>query len=126
MIVYHGTGRYNLESLRITLPSVVRRLYLPRYRRAFSTTRDIEIAKLFAIRRSPPSVLHDESQCGVVFEYRLPPGNEKHWTFARDPGVIQDEQEVAVFKPEILELRAIWQRVDGDWIHEPEPARSRV
>lgn len=118
MIVYHGTGRYNLESLLSSRPHVTPRLYLGG-RRAFSTTTDFKIAALFALRKSPPSVLSgDEREMGVVIEYEFYSflGKGRKWAPAVEHGVLQDEKEIAIFRPEILEFRAVWFLKKDKWV----------
>lgn len=117
MIVYHGTARYNLDSLLSSRPHINRRLYLGD-RKAFSTTTDFKVAALFALRRSPPSVLSgDEREMGVVIEYEFLEilGKGRKWDHAVDHGTFQDEKEIAIFKPEILEFRAVWHMKNGEW-----------
>lgn len=117
MIVYHGTGRYNLESLLSSGPRVAPRFYLDG-RKAFSTTTSFKIAALFALRRSPPSVLTgDDREMGVVLEYEFCSllGKDRKWASAQDRGVLQDEKEIAIFRPEILEFRAVWFSENGEW-----------
>lgn len=118
MIVYHGTGRYNLESLLSSRPRVSPQMHLAG-RKAFSTTTDFEIAALFALRRSPPSVLSgDDREMGVVIEYEFSSllGKGRKWVPAVCHGVLQDEKEIAIFKPEILEFRAVWFSEKDEWI----------
>ncbi len=118
MIVYHGTGRDRLEGILRDGPRVQARQYL-RGRKAFSTTTDIEIAELFAIRRSPPSILQgDESNVGVVIEYELALVSQegRDWKRTKCPGVLQDEQEVAVMKPKFLEALAVWFLRNDRWV----------
>lgn len=118
MIVYHGTGRCHLESLISSQPRVAPRLYLGG-RRAFSTTTDFKIAALFALRKSPPSVLSgDDREMGVVLEYEFCSlvGKGRKWAPTVEPGVLQDEKEIAIFKPEILEFRAVWFSEKDEWI----------
>lgn len=118
MIVYHGTGRYNLESLLSSKPHVAPRMYL-KGRRAFSATTDFKIAALFALRKSPPSVLSgDDSEMGVVLEYEFCSllGKGRKWTPAVESGILQDENEIAIFKPEILEFKAVWFSEKDEWI----------
>ena len=118
MIVYHGTGRDRLEGILRDGPRVSARHYLGG-RKAFSTTTDIEIARLFALRRSPASILQgDESEAGVVIEYELAlVSREGHdWKRAKCPGVLQDEEEVAVMKPKFLEPLAVWFLKNDRWV----------
>lgn len=118
MIVYHGTGRYNLDSLLSSRPRVSPRFYLDG-RKAFSTTTSFKIAALFALRRSPPSVLSgDDREMGVVLEYDFCGllGKWRKWAPAEDRGVLQDEKEIAIFKPEILEFRAVWFSENSEWV----------
>jgi len=119
MIVYHGTGRYNLDGLLKSKPRCAPRHYL-KGKEAFSTTEDIEIAKLFAFRKSPPAALHDDRQLGVVLEYEVKETSTKgkDWAPAREPGVLQDEKEVAVMNPAVLKLKAVWHMRSGDWARE--------
>lgn len=116
MIVYHGTGRCSLKGLLTSPPKCWPRDYL-RGRSAFSTTTDRSIAELFALRRSPPSVLGgDEREMGVVLEYRLEEsGKGRDWMPAVCSGVLQDEQEIAVLNPSVLELAAVWEVKRGRW-----------
>lgn len=118
MIVYHGTGRYNLDGFLRGKPRVVPRLYL-KGKAAFSTTENIEIAKLFALRRSPPSVLTDERQMGVVLEYQVKEAAQqgKDWMPAKD-SALQDEREIAVMNPASLMLKAVWYMQGGNWVRE--------
>lgn len=118
MIVYHGTGRCSLESLLSDGPKLWPRQYLGG-RRAFSTTTDFKIASLFALRRSPPSVLRgDESAMGVVLEYEvaLTSRKGKDWIPAVCSGVLQDEKEIAILNPKVLEVIAIWQVEQDEWV----------
>lgn len=116
MIVYHGTGADRLPGLLSSRPIRSPRIYL-NGRRAFSTTTDVEIARLFALRRSPPSILHgNESEAGVVLEYELTGRAGRDWCRARESGVLQDEAEVAVLRDGVLRLRAIWRLHGGRWV----------
>lgn len=118
MIVYHGTGRDRLESILGSGPHIKPRQYLGG-RKAFSTTTDIEIAKLFALRRSPPSILRgDETNAGVVIEYELALVSRegRDWKRAKCWGVLQDEEEVAVMKPKFLEAFAVWFLRNDRWV----------
>ena len=117
MIVYHGTARWNLEGLLSSLPRTYPQNHL-NGKRAFCTTTDFEIAALFALRKSPPSILRgDESEMGIVIEYEFSSllGKGRKWAPAVCHGVLQDEKEIAIFKPEILELRATWHIDGGEW-----------
>lgn len=128
MNVYHGTGSYNLERLASTRPECTPRHYLGG-RRAFSTTTDFEIAKLFALRRSSPGILRgDESACGVVIEYRLAKDARKgkDWMPARCPGVLQDEEEIAILNPEVLKFVAVWSLEDGIWVRNKAESRLKT
>jgi hypothetical protein len=119
MIVYHGTGLCHLDGLLSSAPQKSPRPYL-KWRRAFSTTTDFEIAALFALRRSPPAALHDEKEFGVVLEYEIAwvSHKGKDWVRAKDPGVLQDEQEIAVFKISILELQAVHRLENSVWARQ--------
>lgn len=126
MIVFHGTGRYNLESFLEASPKTYSRDYL-RGREAFSTSRDFEVAALFALRRSPPSVLRgDEREMGIVLEYELDGSSRegKDWVPAVCPGVLQDEQEIAVLNPKVLKLLAVWYLEQGEWARRPIEAQK--
>lgn len=118
MIVYHGTGRCSLDGLLSSPPQTAPRTHL-RGKRAFCTTTDFEIAALFALRKSPPSVLRgDESEMGVVIEYEIASTSRKgkDWLEAACAGVLQDEQEIAVFKISILELQAVYRLENSIWV----------
>lgn len=116
MIVFHGTGQDRLTGLLESGPRISPRLYL-KGKRAFSTTKDFEIATLFALRRSPQEALKDERFVGVVLEYEVARTSKsgKDWTPAKDSGILQDEAEIAVFKPSVLTLQAVWRLLDGKW-----------
>lgn len=117
MIVYHGTGLYNLDGLKGSKPRCEPRQYL-KGRRAFATTTDFNIAALFALRRSPPAALRDEREMGVVLEYEIATNSRqgRDWTPAKCSGVLQDEQEIAVLNPAVLELVAVWRQEGGSWM----------
>lgn len=117
VIVYHGTGKYNLEKLVADGPRLSPQAHL-QYREAFSTTTAFKIASLFAIRRSPPAALTDEREVGVVMEYEITAKEGRGWKHAKCSGVLQDEKEIAVFNPGILEIRAVWRVQDGEWTRE--------
>ena len=126
MIVYHGTARWNLEKLLSSLPRVSPQSHL-NLKKAFCTTTDFKIAALFALRRSPPSVLTgDESELGVVIEYEvaLTSREGKDWARAICHGVLQDEKEIAIFKPKILEILAVWICENGEWIRKERALAS--
>lgn len=126
MIVYHGTARYSLESLLASRPKVYPRAHL-NGKRAFCTTTDFEIAALFALRRSPPSILTgDESEAGVVLEYEFLEilGKGRKWVPTVCHGVLQDEKEIAILKPEILEIRAVWWMEKGQWVRKKRARAS--
>jgi hypothetical protein len=129
MIVYHGTGRCSLDGLLTSAPRRAPRAYL-NWRCAFSTTTDFEIAALFAFRRSPPAALHDEREVGVVLEYEIAwvSREGKDWVRAEDRGVLQDEQEISIFKTSILELQAVHRLENSVWVrrsmNELETVRS--
>lgn len=130
MIVYHGTGDYSLEPLVKEGPRLTPRPYLGG-KKAFSTTTEFEIAALFALRRSPPSVLTgDERGMGVVLEYEIPPTARKgkDWRPAVCRGVLQDEKEIAILKAAVLDLVAVWTLEDGEWVRHPavEPLKVYV
>jgi len=120
MIVYHGTACWSLEGLLSSLPRVYPQSHL-NWKHAFCTTTDFKIAALFALRRSPPSVLKgDESELGVVVEYEVAPTSRKgkDWSPAVCRGVLQDEKEIAIFKPKILEILAVWKCENGEWVRK--------
>lgn len=117
MIVYHGTGDYSLESLVREGPKLYPRPYLGG-KKAFSTTTDFEIAALFALRRSPPSILKgDERGAGVVIEYEIQEARKgKGWRPVVCPGVLQDEKEIAILKADELDIVAVWYLEGGEWV----------
>ncbi len=114
MIVYHGTGKYSLNGLLKDGPKLWPRLYLGG-RKAFSTTLDFGIATLFAIRRSPPLALTDEREVGVVIEYEVTSKEGRGWKHVKEPGILQDEKEVAIFSRGIVTAIAVWKMKEGDW-----------
>lgn len=117
MIVYHGTGRCHLDGLLTSAPKKSPRPQL-NWRRSFSTTKDFNIAALFAMRRSPPAALRDERELGVILEYEIAWNSRegKDWIETQERGVLQDEQEIAVFKVSILELQAVYQMENSIWV----------
>lgn len=117
MIVYHGTGQYNLDSLLASSPRRKPRQYLGG-RRAFSTSTAFQISSLFALRQSPPALLQgDESGAGVVLEYAIDKSARegRDWCHAKCSGVLQDEKEIAILNVVILRARAVWRLENGDW-----------
>jgi hypothetical protein len=127
MIVYHGTGDYSLVPIIRNGPELRPRDYL-KGRRAFSTTTDFEIASLFALRRSPPGVLTDERLAGVVIEYEVAwiASRGKDWQPAVCPGVLQDEKEIAIFNPKMLQFLAVWYLEKGEWVRRDAGQRLRI
>jgi hypothetical protein len=126
VIVYHGTARWNLEGLLSSLPRTYPQNHL-NGKRAFSTTTDFEIAALFALRKSPPSILRgDESEMGIVIEYEFSSllGKGRKWAPAVCRGVLQDEKEIAIFNPKILEIKAVWQSENGKWVRRKRAVAS--
>lgn len=117
MTVYHGTGKYSLDSLLGKGPRLYPRDYLD-FRKAFSTTTDFKIAALFAFRRSPPAALTDESEMGVVVEYKLAAQEGTGWSHAKYPGVLQEEKEIAIFDPGVLIVQAVWRSQNGGWVRQ--------
>ena len=116
MTIYHGTGSDRIAPILKQGPRMTPRAYL-HGRAAFSTTTDFAIAKLFAIRRSPSSILHgDESKAGVVLEYRLNKQNGG-WMQAKCEGVLQDEKEIAILSQKAIRLVAIWRLKGGSWCY---------
>ena len=126
MIVYHGTARWNLDGLLSSAPRTYPQNHL-NGKRAFCTTTDFEIAPLFALRKSPPSVLRgDESEMGVVIEYEFLSilGRGRKWMPAVCHGVLQDEKEIAIFSPKILEIKAVWKSENGKWVRRKRAVAS--
>lgn len=126
MIVYHGTARCNLEGLLSSLPRVSPKSHL-NWKRAFCTTTDFKIAALFALRKSPPSILRgDESEMGIVIEYEFSSllGKGRKWAPAVCRGVLQDEKEIAIFNPKILEIKAVWKSENGKWVRKERALAS--
>jgi hypothetical protein len=91
-------------------------------KRAFSTTTNFEIAALFALRRSPAAALHDERELGGILEYEFVGIEGRDWVRAKDPGVLQDEAEIAILKPKVLQLLAVYRMENDIWVRR-ETAR---
>jgi hypothetical protein len=128
MILYHGTGDYSLQSLLRLGPRLSSRHYL-RGRKAFSSTTDFSIAALFAIRHSTLEGLRTGRGIGVVVEYELHwNARGADWTYAKDSGILQDEKEVAIFNPKVLDFLAVWYLEDSEWVrhHAGEPLKVYV
>ena len=115
MIVYHGTGDYNLEGLLTTLPMRRTRSYVRR--KCFCTTTNFNIATLFAIRQTTFEALRSGLVSGIVLEYDLGGVADKDYAQARDPSALQIEREIAVFNVSRLQLRAVW-RMRDKWRRE--------
>lgn len=105
MIVYHGTSCHAAESILET-----------ESRCPLSTSTDLEIGKLFALRRSPPSLLSgDETEAGRVIEFEVCGTDWEHFVA---PGVLQDEKEIKVHKASSLRVVALWALKDGNYQRE--------
>lgn len=117
MIVYHGTSNHGGDRLQVSEPEVRPRGYCDGLK-AFCCTESFDAASLFAMRRSPPSIMRgDYSQAGVVMEYVLCPDNNGQTYFrARDRCILQDEQEILIPDPSKLVLQAV-HKLDpaGEW-----------
>jgi hypothetical protein len=123
MIVYHGTSPYALQALLTSTPERAPRAYL-KGKRAFATTTDFEIAALFALRRSPMEALRDERELGGVLEYEFLGIEGRDWVHAEDPGVLQDECEIAILRSNVLQLLAVYRMENEVWVRREldEPA----
>lgn len=115
MIVYHGTSPYAVQALLSSAPECAPRMYL-NGKRAFSTTTNFEIAALFALRRSPPAALHDERELGGILEYEFVGIEGRDWVRAKDPGVLQDEAEIAILRSNVLRLLAVYRMENDIWV----------
>lgn len=118
MRVYHGAANYSLPALQACDLELRPRQYLGG-RRAFCTTTDFDIAVLFALRRSPPSLLRgDESEAGVVVAYTISVGaiEGKDWVHAVCGGVLQDEKEIAILNPKVLRFLSTFRLNRSNWI----------
>jgi hypothetical protein len=115
MIVYHGTSPYALQALLTSVPERAPRSHL-KGKRAFCTTTDFEISALFALRRSPMEALRDEREMGGVLEYEFVGIEGRDWVRAEAPGVLQDECEIAILRPAVLQLLAVHRMEGGAWV----------
>ena len=116
MIVYHGTGGYNLPSIQSNGLEVRRRKYVRR--KCACTTTDFAIAELFAIRHTPSDDFMNGLVSGVVLEYHLSGVTGRDHAPARDASALQEEAEIAVFNVRTLRLVAVWRNIKDKWTRE--------
>lgn len=117
MIVFHGTSNHSGDQLQVSEPEVRERSYF-RGLKAFCCSKSFESASLFAMRRSPPSIMRgDFSQAGVVMEYVLRQTIDGQTYFnVRDPCSMHTEREILIPDPSKLHLQAV-HKLDpsGEW-----------
>lgn len=117
MIVFHGTQNCILPLIKTKGPLVKIRTY-DKSRKSFSTTTDLKIAKLFAMRNSSPQSIFNDHVDGVVLEFALAGTHGIDYNNVKDYGSIQDEKEIAVYNTRCLALIAVW-IYDKDWKRQP-------
>lgn len=103
MIVFHGTSCHASTIILTTEP-----------RCPLSTSLDFAIGRLFALRRSPPAIMHgDFSEAGRIIEFRIiGPG----WKHHKAPNVLQDEQEIRIQRASSIRAIAEWVIQNGDYV----------
>lgn len=100
LTVFHGISRHATGGILADEPRV-----------PHSTSLDFAIARLFALRRSPPAILHGEyADAGRIIEYLVV---GKQWEHHVAPGLLQDEQEIRILHAGSVHPVAVW-ALDGD------------
>lgn len=122
MIVFHGTGGYNLQSIQSNGLEARRRKYVRG--KCACTTTDFKIAELFAIRHTPSDDFMRGLVTGIVLEYELTGRQGRDYAPARDASALQEEAEIAVFNVRTLRLVAVWRNIKDKWVRELADTRS--
>ncbi len=112
MIVFHGTGHYAFEA--ISQRGLLKRHHSHVPKPCACTSLDIEIAKLFAVRKSTAEDFMAGKLSGIVLEFELSGRVGRDYLPVCDYRSLQTENEIAVFSPRRLQLLAVW-RHEQDW-----------
>jgi len=115
MTVFHGTGFYALEGIKNNGLELRNRHYVKR--KCACTTTDLQVAQLFAVRRSTTDEFLNGKISGIVLEFELEGVLGRHYEPAKDYHTGKEEHEIAVYDPKFLRLTAI-HRWDQDWIRK--------
>ncbi len=114
MILFHGTGNYNLDSF---LKEGIR-LYVrhDHNRPVFCTSLSFKEAAFFALRKTP---IDDKEfkNCGVVLEFELSKKANEGIDYAlyKDCRAIRDEKEVVIYSKKSVKLVAVHKFVNDSW-----------
>lgn len=116
LIVYHGTGGYAEEGVRSHGLRLMRRGYVRR--KCVCTTTEFKAAERFAFRKTTQDAFLTGRIDGVVLEFLLSGHSPRDHETVVDPGMMQDEHEIAVYNPKLLALVAIHRYVGDAWVRE--------
>ena len=116
VIVYHGTGLCSVMPILMGDMRLKPRVYLKKP--SFSTTTDLNVATLFASRKTPAIDFMAGKITGVVIEFELLGTPKKDYIPTRDPMCFLEEQEIAIFRTECLTPVATWTHQGNRWIRE--------
>ena len=116
MIVYHGTGDYALKDIQAK--GLRRERYPHVLHPCASVTTNIEIAQLFATRRSSSEDFLAGRLSGIVIEFELQGREGRDYAKVRDARSLHEESEIAVYSTQMLRLLAVHRHKDGNWIRE--------
>ena len=117
MTVYHGTGSCSLDAILAGKATLRSKPHLRKVH--FSTTYVPEIARLFAIRKTPIGDFTKGLVTGVVIEFLLDGQEGRDFVRMRDPVCILEENEIAVFNLRSLTPTGVWNNKDGKWVRTP-------
>lgn len=121
MIVFHGTAGINLASIKAE--GLRARLHDHVQKKCACTSTDFEVAAVFAVRRtSSEDWLKTRSITGIVLEFELTGTDGTDYMSVRDSHSMQDESEIAIFRPKRLRLLAHWVYT-ATWVRHPLEAQ---
>lgn len=117
MIVYHGTAGTNFDSIQARGLRASVHGHVPKD--CACTTTVFKVAAMFALRKTSSADWgKGPTITGIVLEFDLGGVEGKDWLPVRDPHCMQDEAEIAVFRPNRLRLVARWV-YSSEWVRHP-------
>lgn len=110
-VVFRGMAPHEVEPTIEQGPRLRQQNHIDRP--ACCTSRQLDIAQTFAIRRTPDSDYDEHGHfTGKVVEFVLFGESPDDWEEVRDTSAMHDEGEVAVYNPECLTAVAVWESTD--------------
>ena len=111
--VYHGTASYELDSFLSSKPRI--RLHRHIQRECFCTSKKLEEAAFFALRKTPAN---DLNKTGIVIEFECKDMvYKKDYERVKDSRAIRNEREIAVYNTDKMIVIAFWHFENG-WKRE--------